>query len=235
MVGAGEMQGIFNMKCVSVGVAAAVAVVGWTGAVLAAEPARPVARAAFFAASAAVNIKPMALEQRDERRFLKDATAASRFQTEASRLAMAKSGNARVRSLAALLLDHHTEATSHLLHMLHVRGMAPPMLENDQRKALNRLVKLQGAKFDRTFMEEVGLKHQQQDVQQYERASVAVRDPQLKSWIDQSLPALRQHLATAERTVPADTRPVRSAGSGRTAQAGPGKPIAARPNESNIR
>ncbi|MBA3772178.1 MAG: DUF4142 domain-containing protein [Ramlibacter sp.] len=224
------------MKCVSVGVAAAAAVVGWTGAVLAADQARPVAaRAAVFAASAAVNIKPMAMEQRDERRFLKDATAASRFQTEASRLAMAKSGNARVRSLAALLLNHHTEATSHLLHMLHVRGMAPPMLENNQRKALNRLVKLQGAKFDRAFMEELGLKLQQQDVQQYERASVAVRDPLLKSWIDQSLPALRHHLATAERTVPADTRPVRSAGSGRTAQAGPAKPIAARPSESNIR
>ena len=44
--------------------------------------------------------------------------------------------------------------------MLHGRGMAPPMLGNDQRKTLNRLVKRSGKKFDREYMEQVALKHQ---------------------------------------------------------------------------
>ena len=39
--------------------------------------------------------------------------------------------------------------------MLRTRGMAPPMLSNEQRKALNRLAKVQGTKFDREWMEAV--------------------------------------------------------------------------------
>jgi predicted outer membrane protein len=188
------------MKCVSVCVVAAGAAVFWTGAARAGNETRATPHPAFFAAAAAVNIKPVTTEQREERRFLKDAAAASRFQSEASRLALSKSNDAGVRSFAATLINHHAAATTTLQHMLHVRGMAPPMLDNEQRKTLNRLGKLQGRKFDREFMEEVGLKHQQRDVEQYEAASIAVGDPALKAWIAHNLPTLRYHLATAERT-----------------------------------
>ncbi len=77
--------------------------------------------------------------------------------------------------------------------------MAAPMLGNDQRKTLNRLAKLQGGKFDRQFMEELGVKSQQENVQAFERASLGTRDPQIKAWIDKTLPTLRTHVQVAER------------------------------------
>ena len=169
---------------------------------------RPV-NPAMFAPAAAAATKAMPVQQRDERRFLKDAAAGGRFESDASRLALAKSNNAGVRSFAATLINHHTAASNELQYMLHVRGMAAPMLANGQRKVLNRLAKLQGAKFDREFMEELGLKSQQDNVHMFERASLATRDPQLKAWIDKTLPTLRYHLTTVERLVP-DARMART-------------------------
>ena len=195
------------MKSVRVCVLAAAAAVSWAGAAQAGNEAKPQApRPAFFAAAAAVNLKPMAAEQREERRFLKDAAAASRFQSEASRLALGKSNDAGVRSFAATLINHHAAVTTTLQHMLHMRGMAPPMLDNEQRKTLNRLAKIHGHKFDREFMEEIGLKNQQLDVELYEKASLVVKDPTLKAWIDRTVPTARDHLATAQRATPAEVK-----------------------------
>lgn len=206
------------MRCVSVCAAAAAAAMLWAGVAHAQGEAQQagsafglspkpppskvnsvLARPAVFAAASAANAKKMSVEQRDERRFLKEAAAASRFESEASRMALAKSNNAGVRSFAATLINHHAATGIALQHLLHGRGMAPPMLANDQRKTLNRLAKLGGAKFDREYTQEVGLKYQQADLQVYEKAALTTRDPTLKAWIARTLPTLRYHLATAER------------------------------------
>jgi putative membrane protein len=160
-----------------------------------ASPARP----AMFAAASASSAKRMSAEQREERRFLKDAAATSRFETDASRLALARSSDAAVRSFAAGLMSHHASVGPALQNLLHGRGMAPPMLANDQRKTLNRLARLSGAKFDREYMQEVGLKHRQSELQSYEKAGLIAREPALKAWIERTLPALRSQLAAAER------------------------------------
>jgi predicted outer membrane protein len=192
------------MRCVSVCVMAA-AVLLVTG-VARAQLARP----AVFAPASAANAKKMSAEQRDERRFLKEAAAASRFESEASRMALAKSNHPAVRSFAATLINHHASAGTALQHMLHGRGMAPPMLANDQRKTLNRLAKLSGAKFDREYTEQVGLRYQQEDLLEYEKAEAAARDPVLKGWLARTLPTLRYHVATAQRiALPEEAAPIK--------------------------
>ncbi|HXD42264.1 MAG TPA: DUF4142 domain-containing protein [Ramlibacter sp.] len=179
---------------------------------------KPAARPALFAPAAAAHSRRMTAEQREERRFLKEAAASSRFEAEAARMALGKSNDPGVRSFAATLINHHASAGNELLHMLHGRGMAAPMLPNDQRKVLNRLAKLHGSKFDREFLKEVALKNQEEDVQAYEKASLVTREPRLKGWVDRTLPTLRYHLATAERIAPADVKLARGvAGSPRSA------------------
>jgi len=218
------------MICMRFGVLAAVAALLWSATAQAegeagqgsitslfgqrgaAPKANARAKSALFAPAAAVDAKRMPAQQRDERRFLKDAAATGRFETEASRLALGKSNDSGVRSFAAMLINHHASASNELLYMLQARGMAAPMLGNDQRKTLNRLAKLQGAKFDREFMEEVGLRYQQGDVQYFEKASQSTRDPQIRAWIDRNLPTLRYHLMTAERLAPPDSKLAKGAG-----------------------
>ena len=110
--------------------------------------------------------------------------------------------------------------------MLHVRAMAPPMLDTAQRKTLNRLAKLHGKKFDREFMEEVALKHQLLDVEQYEKASLTIKDPALKAWIDNTLPTLRYHLATAERSTPIEVKQASAPAPAKAAAPRPARPAA---------
>jgi predicted outer membrane protein len=167
----------------------------------AAEPTpkpRLAARPVMFAAAAAANAKPLSVQQREEWRFLKEAAATNRFQADAARMALARSQAPAVRLLAGALIDPRNTSGNELLRMLHQRGMAPPMLANDQRNILNRLAKLQGARFDREFVVQVGLRSQHDEVQYYEKTGASIGDPVLKDWIARTLPALRDQLATAE-------------------------------------
>lgn len=170
-------------------------------------PARPRAsNPVLFAPGAAANTRRLSAQQREEWRFLKEAAAASRFDADASRLALSKSSRPAIRSFATELVNHHASVSNELVHMLHVRGMALPMLSNGQRKTLDRLAKLNGAKFDREYVEAVGPKTQQENQRLFEKARVATVDPQLKAWIERVLPILGHHLTLAERLAPAVSR-----------------------------
>lgn len=165
----------------------------------------PAPRPAMFAASSLPTAARLSTDSREERRFLREAAAESRFELDASRLALGKSGNGAVRSLAASFINHNNTIGLELAHLLHARGMALPMLGNDQRKALNRLAKLNGNRFDVAYIQQVGLA-QAGVARDFEKASVAIREPQVNAWIAKTLPITRYHLTLAERAAPADPR-----------------------------
>lgn len=166
---------------------------------LACAAARSESQRAMFAASSAPLVKPLTPEQREEWRFLKVASAGGRFELDAARLALSRSNDAHVRALAATLVEQHTSAQLRLQQMLGERNMAPAMLSNEQRKALNRLSKLHGAKFDRSWIESVALRSQQERVAVYEKAAQSAGDPVLRGWAEEQLPVLREQLQAAQR------------------------------------
>jgi predicted outer membrane protein len=192
-------------------------------------PARRVARPAFFAADAARTAVRLPPEAREERGFIRNAAASSRFEADASRLALAKSANPRVRELASALLEQHRATQLELAHLLQSRAMAMPMLDNEHVKVLKRLGKSGGTRFDREFLEQVGVKSHRDSIRNYEKASASLKDPGLKAWVDQKLPALRVNLLTAERA--AGPQPTRLAGPGGAGIAR----VGARLSESNTR
>ncbi|HYF18151.1 MAG TPA: DUF4142 domain-containing protein [Ramlibacter sp.] len=195
---------------------------------------QPLARPGMFAAGSAPFVKRLTLEQREEWRFLKEAAAAARFEHDSARLALAKSGDPQVRSLAAMLLNHHAGARAALEQMLHARNMAPPMLSDPQRKALTRLARLQGVKFDREWMEFVALRSQQESLAVFERGSFTARDPQLRAWIERTTPTVRYQLAAAERAAGGAVKfgPAAPELATRTMGASPAAPAA--PNASDL-
>jgi predicted outer membrane protein len=165
-----------------------------------AKPAvRRVAPAAAYAADAARSSTRLPADERAARAFLRTAAMAARIENDASRLAATRAQGDGVREFAADLLKYHESADLELLWLLHARDMAPPMLETAQRKALGHLARLEGAKFDRAYVELVSVRRQRSDVQQFERAAAAVTDPSLKAWIERQLPALREQQVAAAR------------------------------------
>ena len=171
------------------------------------SPAQPriAARPATFAAGSVPTVAPLSADGREERRFLREAAAQSRFELDASRLAFSKSGNSAVRSLAASLINHHNTVGLELAHLLNARGLALPMVSNGQRKALNQLAKLTGSRFDSVYMQQVG-GSQATVARDYEKASVAIRDPQINAWILKTLPSTRYQMTLAERAAPGDAQ-----------------------------
>lgn len=175
--------------------AAALAALAWPAA---AQQPRP----GLYAAAAAADAKPLPAPQRLERRFLQISAANLRFQAEASRQAQARSNNPAVKDLANTLLARQQTAQPELLRLLHARGMALPMPSNEHGKVLKQLAKLNGAKFDRLYVDEVVLRSYQADIANYEKVAVQAEDPVLKAWIDRQLPTLRFHVAKAGKALP---------------------------------
>lgn len=167
------------------------------GACLAVTP-----RAGFYAAAAAAEAKPLPPAQRLERRFLQLTASNLRFESEASRLALARSNNPAVKDLANTLLARQQTAQPELLRLLHARGMALPMPTNEHGKTLKRLVRLNGAKFDRLYVDEVVLRSCQADIANYEKVEAHAQDPVLKAWIGRQLPTLRLHFTQAGKALP---------------------------------
>ena len=170
---------------------------------MAPELPRVAPRPPSFAAGSVPGAVRMTVDAREERRFLREAAAQSRFELEASKIAFGKSSNAGVRALAASVINHQNTSSLELTHLLHARGMAQPMIGNDQRKALNLLAKASGSKFDSAFMQQVGLA-QATVARDYEKASAAIREPQVNAWILKTLAAARYHQMMAERSMPGD-------------------------------
>lgn len=171
-------------------------------AALASPAAAQQTRPGLYAAAAAADAKPLPAPQRLERRFLQISAANLRFQAEASRLAQARSNNPAVKDLANTLLARQQTAQPELLRLLHARGMALPMPSNEHGKVLKQLAKLNGAKFDRLYVDEVVLRSYQADIANYEKVAVQAEDPVLKAWIDRQLPTLRFHVAKAGKALP---------------------------------
>jgi len=157
---------------------------------------------ARYAASAAAEAKPLPPEKRLERRFLQITAANLRFQAEASRLALARSNNPAVKELANALLARQQAVQPELLRLLHVRGMALPIPSNEHNKLLKQLGKLNGAKFDRLYVDEVMLRSYQAEIANHEKVEAQAEDPVLKAWIERQLPALRAQYAKAGHALP---------------------------------
>lgn len=159
-----------------------------------------------FAPGAVETVRPLSPQQREERRFLQEAAAHLRLVHEASRLALTRSGNAAVRELAGSIEAHHKDAHVQVTRLLHARGMAMPMLGNEHTRLLKQLGKAQGGKFDRLFLEEVGVRAHALELRQHERAALAAQDAAVRAWAEQQQPGLRYRLAMAERALPGGDR-----------------------------
>lgn len=157
----------------------------------------------IYAPAAAGEARPLPPVQRLERRFLQISAANLRFQAEASRLAQSRSNNPAVKDLANTLLSRQETAQPELLRMLHARGMAMPLATNEHHKVLKQLARLNAAKFDRLYVDEVVLRPYQVDIANYEKLAAQAQDPVLKAWVDRQLPTLRYHVAKAGKALPA--------------------------------
>lgn len=134
-----------------------------------------------------------------DQQFIALAAGAGMQEVETARVAVSRAGSPQVRSYAQMLLDHHTANNRELMTLVSTKGhsVAPGLPPAAQQK-VTTLSNLSGAVFDREFLRMTGVQDHAAAIAAFEQARTRVSDPDLRAYIDRSLPVLRQHLQAAQ-------------------------------------
>lgn len=132
--------------------------------------------------------------------FMMDAAHGGLAEVELGKLAAERAQSEDVKKFAQRMVDDHSKANEQLKQIAESKGIKLPTEVDAKDKALmQRLEKLQGAAFDRSYMNAMVTDHVK-DVSEFKREASAGRDPQVKSFAESTLPTLEEHLQHAKTT-----------------------------------
>jgi putative membrane protein len=108
-------------------------------------------------------------------------------------LAASKATNADVKAFGQRMQTDHGKAGDELKQWASTKGLDLPSAPNaEAQKTYDDLSKLSGAAFDKAYMEDM-VKDHDKDVAEFKDAQTKVSDPDLKAWIDKTLPVIEDH------------------------------------------
>lgn len=134
----------------------------------------------------------------EDAKFLLDALRSSKAEVQMGELAQQRSHNGAVQQFGEKLQADHAKAADEietLLEPLNMNVPTEPSAEQQNHHAA--LAKLSGEEFDRAFVRLMVASHREA-IAKYEAQTHANPNKQLAELATKQLPALRQHLATAE-------------------------------------
>lgn len=135
--------------------------------------------------------------QRTDRNFIEKAAEGGKEEVELGRLAQGKASNDAVKQFAQRMVEDHGNANKELMQLAANKGVKLDDKAPKKNSMMNRLSKLQGADFDREYVKEM-VKDHKKDVAEFRRMHSGAVDPNLKAWIDKTLPTLEDHLKMIE-------------------------------------
>jgi putative membrane protein len=115
------------------------------------------------------------------------------------KMAQDKSTNAQVKEFAGMMVNDHTGANTGLKELATKKNVTlPDTVSNDHKEAAASLAKKSGKDFDKAYMDMM-VKDHKKTIDLFENGSKNVKDTEVKSFIDNTLPKLRMHLEAAEK------------------------------------
>jgi putative membrane protein len=140
-----------------------------------------------------------ASEGSSDARFIDHVARDNEGEIELGKLAVQKTQSPEVKALAQRLVTDHSKANQQLKRLAQKESVSVPTGVGKEQKDLRaQLEKLNGAAFDRAFVD-AEVKDHQNDITFYQNESNRLQDPQLRSFAQQTLPVLQEHLQMAER------------------------------------
>ena len=133
-------------------------------------------------------------------KFIEHVARDGQAEVDLGHLGEQKAQTNEVKALARRLVADHTKSNQQLMKIAQQEQVQPPAQpsksESNQRA---KLEKLNGQAFDRAFVKEIVQDHQK-DIKYFQKEQSSLQDPQLKSFAQQTLPVLQQHLEMAQQT-----------------------------------
>jgi putative membrane protein len=138
-----------------------------------------------------------------DRQFMQEAAAAGRAEVEIAELAAKRASDPQVQEFARHMADDHQASNKELMQLAKRQGVSlPTAMASRHKRLLDRLAKLEGAEFDRQYMDAI-LNDHREVVARFEHEAQAGRDPDVKAFAERTLPMLRHHLELAVATADA--------------------------------
>lgn len=133
-------------------------------------------------------------------KFVEKCMASNQMEIQMGKLGQQQGQNPQVKALADALVRDHTQAQQKLQQIASTKSITQDHKGGDHQKHQQHLDKLKGqtgAEFDKEFVR-MALKHHKKDIQEFEKAQTQLNDTELKSFITETLPKLRQHQQMAQ-------------------------------------
>ena len=135
--------------------------------------------------------------QRTDRNFVTKAAEGGRMEVELGQLAQGRASSDAVKHFGQRMVQDHGAANQELMQLAENKGVKLDDKTPKPDRLMERLSKLQGADFDREYVKAM-VKDHKQDVAEFKRMHSGAVDPNLKAWVDKTLPTLEDHLKTIE-------------------------------------
>jgi putative membrane protein len=137
-----------------------------------------------------------------DEKFMTEAAQGGLAEVELGKLATEKGSSDQVKKFGQRMVDDHSKANDELKQLASSKGVNLPDQPKAKDKATKeRLSKLNGAEFDRAYMQDM-VKDHKKDVAEFNKESNSAKDSDVKQFASKTLPTLKDHLQQAQQIAP---------------------------------
>lgn len=161
-----------------------------------------------------------------DRKFLEEAAAGGLAEVEMGQLASQRAESPEVKQFGERMVQDHGKANDQLKQLAQSKGVdIPAQTDKSHQRKMEKLHKLNGAAFDRQYMDDM-VKDHKKDVKDFQKKAESAQDPDVKNFAAQTAPTLQEHLRmaqAAQKTAKSESKPSKgSKGSTASGSAGGG-------------
>ena len=132
--------------------------------------------------------------------FAKEAAQGGLMEVRLGELAQQQAKSTKVKDFGQRMVDDHGQAGDKLMQIAEEKGIELPQdLSEEGQGMYEDLQQKSGAEFDEAYMDDMVSDHED-DVSAFEDYVENAEDPDLRSFAEETLPTLREHLALANQT-----------------------------------
>jgi putative membrane protein len=133
-----------------------------------------------------------------DQEFYKNAAIGGMYEVQAGQIALQKSDSAKIRDIANMLVNDHTNANNELKKIAQQKNInLPTELDSKHRDLITQLEKADKASFDQEFLRQQAQAHRE-TIRLFEDQTKNGKDDQAKQFATNTLPKLQQHLDQVE-------------------------------------
>ena len=145
--------------------------------------------------STAGSTSPLSAEEKE---FAMKAAQGGIAEVNGGTVAASKATSGDVKNFGNQMVSDHGKANDELKTLATNKGISLPAdTDEKHKKGLDELQKKTGAAFDKAYMKDMVEDHEK-DVAEFKKAQSKVKDPDLKAWVDKTLPVIEGHLKMAQ-------------------------------------